>query len=231
MTWRSPLLFPEPQRPSPWQHHESRQPFASTHRRSQRLRPSPQLATAPKHSWKQPWRWFLSTSICAKKKMEGANHKDLLKARESKLYSNLCMYKHDGRGGESAMTEERWSFEMARGEAGNIGDELLHCLPGHCHGEAATWRPLCRLAATCWNAGARHDATWVDQLVRRCEVSRVRLNSVLGIFFVSYKVTVYVKFGSIMTLWANDRGEPAVSYKWTGWVWETTGKSWRLQEN
>ena len=29
----------------------------------------------------------------------------------------------------------------------------------------------------------------------------------------------------------NDRGEPAVSYKWTGWVWEITGWSSRLQEN
>ena len=28
-----------------------------------------------------------------------------------------------------------------------------------------------------------------------------------------------------------DRGEPAVSYKWTGWVWEITGWSSRLQEN
>ena len=26
-------------------------------------------------------------------------------------------------------------------------------------------------------------------------------------------------------------GEPAVSYKWTGWVWENTGWSSRLQEN
>ena len=30
---------------------------------------------------------------------------------------------------------------------------------------------------------------------------------------------------------SNDRGEPAVSYKWTGWVWGITGWSWRLQEN
>ena len=28
-----------------------------------------------------------------------------------------------------------------------------------------------------------------------------------------------------------DRGEPAVSYRWSGWVWEITGWSWRLQEN
>ena len=28
-----------------------------------------------------------------------------------------------------------------------------------------------------------------------------------------------------------DRGEPAVSYKWTGWVWEITGWNSRLQEN
>ena len=28
-----------------------------------------------------------------------------------------------------------------------------------------------------------------------------------------------------------DPGEPAVSYKWTGWVWEITGWCWRLQEN
>jgi hypothetical protein len=28
-----------------------------------------------------------------------------------------------------------------------------------------------------------------------------------------------------------DRGEPAVSYRWTGWVWELTGWSSRLQEN
>ena len=28
-----------------------------------------------------------------------------------------------------------------------------------------------------------------------------------------------------------DRGEPVVSYKWTGWVWELTGWSSRLQEN
>ena len=34
-----------------------------------------------------------------------------------------------------------------------------------------------------------------------------------------------------LVLWINDRGEPAVSYKWTGWVWEITGWSWRLQEN
>ena len=30
---------------------------------------------------------------------------------------------------------------------------------------------------------------------------------------------------------ANSRGEPAVSYKWTGWVWEITSWSSRLQEN
>ena len=30
---------------------------------------------------------------------------------------------------------------------------------------------------------------------------------------------------------SNDRGEPAVSYKWTGWVWEMTDWSSRLQEN
>jgi hypothetical protein len=29
----------------------------------------------------------------------------------------------------------------------------------------------------------------------------------------------------------NDRGEPAVSYRWTGWVWDLTGRSSRLQEN
>ena len=28
-----------------------------------------------------------------------------------------------------------------------------------------------------------------------------------------------------------DRGEAAVSYKWTGWVWEIAGWSWRLDEN
>ena len=28
-----------------------------------------------------------------------------------------------------------------------------------------------------------------------------------------------------------DRGEPAVNYRWTGWVWEITGWSSRLQEN
>ena len=28
-----------------------------------------------------------------------------------------------------------------------------------------------------------------------------------------------------------DRGEPAVSYKWTGWVWDITGWSSRLHEN
>ena len=28
-----------------------------------------------------------------------------------------------------------------------------------------------------------------------------------------------------------DRGEPAVSYKWNGWVWEITGLSSRLQDN
>ena len=30
---------------------------------------------------------------------------------------------------------------------------------------------------------------------------------------------------------SNDQGTPAVSYKWTGWVWEITSRSWRLQEN
>ncbi len=29
---------------------------------------------------------------------------------------------------------------------------------------------------------------------------------------------------------ANVWGEPAVSCRWTGWVWEITGWSWRLQE-
>ena len=29
----------------------------------------------------------------------------------------------------------------------------------------------------------------------------------------------------------NDQGEPTVSYKWTGWVWEITGWRSRLQEN
>ena len=28
-----------------------------------------------------------------------------------------------------------------------------------------------------------------------------------------------------------DQGEPAVSHRWTGWVWETTGWGSRLQEN
>ena len=28
-----------------------------------------------------------------------------------------------------------------------------------------------------------------------------------------------------------DREEPAVSYRWMGWVWEITGWSWRLQED
>ena len=30
---------------------------------------------------------------------------------------------------------------------------------------------------------------------------------------------------------SSDRGGPAVSYKWTGWVWVITGWSSRLQEN
>ena len=30
---------------------------------------------------------------------------------------------------------------------------------------------------------------------------------------------------------SNERGEPAVSSRWTGWVWEITGWSSRLQEN
>ena len=30
---------------------------------------------------------------------------------------------------------------------------------------------------------------------------------------------------------SNDQGEPAVSYRWTCWVWEVTGWSWRLEEN
>jgi hypothetical protein len=30
---------------------------------------------------------------------------------------------------------------------------------------------------------------------------------------------------------SNDRGEPAVRSKWTGWIWEITGWSTRLQEN
>ena len=29
----------------------------------------------------------------------------------------------------------------------------------------------------------------------------------------------------------NERGEPTASYRWTGWVWEITGWSSRLQEN
>ena len=33
------------------------------------------------------------------------------------------------------------------------------------------------------------------------------------------------------TVLSDDRGEPAVSYRWTGWVWEITGWSSRLQAN
>ena len=36
---------------------------------------------------------------------------------------------------------------------------------------------------------------------------------------------------TIYSIANNDQGEPAVSYRWTGWVWETTGWSSRLQEN
>ena len=32
-------------------------------------------------------------------------------------------------------------------------------------------------------------------------------------------------------VWSYDRWEPAVSYRWTGWVWEKTCWSSRLQEN
>ena len=36
---------------------------------------------------------------------------------------------------------------------------------------------------------------------------------------------------SWVSKWANDRGEPTVSYKWTSWVWKITGWSSKLQEN
>jgi hypothetical protein len=36
---------------------------------------------------------------------------------------------------------------------------------------------------------------------------------------------------SLGQLVCNDWGEPPVSYKWTGWVWEIIGRSSRLQEN
>ena len=32
-------------------------------------------------------------------------------------------------------------------------------------------------------------------------------------------------------LTTNDPGAPAVSYRWTGWIWEITGCSSRMQEN
>ena len=38
-------------------------------------------------------------------------------------------------------------------------------------------------------------------------------------------------FAHVWVVGSYDRGEPAVSYKRTGWVWEMTGGSSRLQEN
>ena len=35
----------------------------------------------------------------------------------------------------------------------------------------------------------------------------------------------------IFTLPLNERGEQTASYRWTGWIWEITGRSSRLQEN
>ena len=53
---------------------------------------------------------------------------------------------------------------------------------------------------------------------------------------LSYFVAAIFDFGlqilgKAMFLQAYDRGEPAISYKWTGWVWEITGWSSKLQEN
>ena len=36
---------------------------------------------------------------------------------------------------------------------------------------------------------------------------------------------------TLQSFWNYDPGEPAVSYRWTGWVWEIIGSSSRLQEN
>ena len=36
---------------------------------------------------------------------------------------------------------------------------------------------------------------------------------------------------AVAIIWSRARGEPAVSYRWIGWVWEITGWSSRLQEN
>ena len=38
-------------------------------------------------------------------------------------------------------------------------------------------------------------------------------------------------FGYFCSFWCNGRGEPAVSYKWTGWIWEITSWSSRPLEN
>jgi hypothetical protein len=51
-------------------------------------------------------------------------------------------------------------------------------------------------------------------------------------FMVSRKLLDLLLDSSVyLRLWLYDRGPPAVSYKWAGWVWEITGWSLWLQEN
>ena len=45
------------------------------------------------------------------------------------------------------------------------------------------------------------------------------------------KLIIDPLLGGLCVVCDNDRGEPVVSYRWTGWVWEITGWSSRLQEN
>ena len=44
-------------------------------------------------------------------------------------------------------------------------------------------------------------------------------------------ITVRWKLHSNCPTVSHDRREPAVSYRWTSWVWEITGWSWRLEED
>ena len=59
------------------------------------------------------------------------------------------------------------------------------------------------------------------------------IKSIKQMYSPSCKIFPYTIISSLSlphALWIYDRGEPAISYRWTGWVWGIPGWSSRLQE-
>ena len=89
-----------------------------------------------------------------------------------------------------------------------------HCSPKH-NGSVSV-RDRARGAPVRWVYGFPIESTW---------------HSLPLVWLLPNGVHACHKVNCVVLVLTYDRGEPAVSDTWTGWVWEITGWSSRLQEN